>query len=359
MKSPIMTFLFFLPLAAHLACANDPDTGMKPIVLRSSGGFAVGGSVITNPDNATQTLSCDHGYMEYFLPWSRRKTSLVMWHSSGTQIFQNRFDGGEGYKDMFLRKDYPVYLWEGPRIGRANWPCVSTNYTPAYLDPSNFWAWNFGPTFKQWWPDTQFPRDNDEAWNQATRARVPEYDTEDNVILHAQSAAIAADSGKVGSDIVYVTNSAAGFRALLATTLSNSTNIRGIVAYECIGSVFPEGTTGIPATDGTPKGYFGPQFVSEDDFRKLARLSVVQFVWGDHRGADGAGNPLTQFLNVTRYCAEIINKFGGNAEVLLLGDEAGLKGSSHLAFADMDNAKVGALLDGLLKKNGLDGYTHR
>jgi len=356
----MMAFLFFVPLAAHLACAKFPDleTRMKPIVLSSSGGFAVGGSVIANPNNATQTLSCDHGYMEYFLPWTRRKASLVMWHSSGTQAFQNRFDGGEGYKDMFLRKDYPVYLWEGPRIGRANWPCVSTTYTPAYLDPTNFWAWNFGPTFKQWWPDTQFPKDDDEAWNQATRARIPEYDTEENVVLHAQSAAIAADSGKVGSDIVYVTNSAAGFRAMLATTLSNSTNIRAIVAYECIGSVFPEGTTGIPATDGTPIGYYGPRFVSEHDFQKLARLAAVQFVWGDHRGADGTGNPLTQYLAVTRYLAETINRYGGNAEVLLLGDDAGLKGSSHLPFADMDNAKIGALLEELLRKNGLDGYAH-
>lgn len=37
-----------------------------------------------------------------------------MWHSCSTQVWQNRWDGGEGYKDMFLRRDYPVYLWDGP-----------------------------------------------------------------------------------------------------------------------------------------------------------------------------------------------------------------------------------------------------
>lgn len=111
----------------------------KPIVLDSSGGFTVGGSVLTSSFDPNSTLSCDHGYMESFLPWSPRKTSLVMWHSSGTQTFQNRFDGGEGYKDMFLRRDYPVYLWEGPRIGRANWPCVATSYFPQIgVDQVNF-----------------------------------------------------------------------------------------------------------------------------------------------------------------------------------------------------------------------------
>lgn len=325
-------------------------------MLDSSGGFAVGGTVIVNPENETQTLSCDHGYMEYFIPWTPRKTSLVMWHSSGTQTFQNRFDGGEGYKDMFLRRDYPVYLWEGPRVGRANWPCEPETFTPWYADQGNFVAWNFGPFWKQWWPDTQFPKHDAEAWNQITRNRYPEYDTYDNVVLQAQTAAVGADSGMVGSDIVYLTNSAAGLRAQLTVTLSNSSNIRAIVAYESIGCVFPEGTTDIPPVNNTLGGYFGPMFVPLEDFKKLARLSAVQFVWGDHRGADGAGNALTQFLPVTRYCAELINKYGGNAEVLMLGDDAGLKGSTHIAFADMDNHKVAGLLDDLLSKNDLDGY---
>ncbi|KAI0844971.1 hypothetical protein F5Y00DRAFT_266064 [Daldinia vernicosa] len=39
-----------------------------------------------------------------------------MWHSSTTQVWQNRWGGGEGYKDMFLRRGYPVYLWDGPRV---------------------------------------------------------------------------------------------------------------------------------------------------------------------------------------------------------------------------------------------------
>ena len=69
-----------------------------------------------------------------------------MWHSSSTQVWQNRWDGGEGYKDMFLRRRYPAYLWDGPRVGRANWGCASHTYTPNNSsDQGNFTAWVFGP----------------------------------------------------------------------------------------------------------------------------------------------------------------------------------------------------------------------
>ena len=114
-------------------------------MLDRSGGFVIGGKVIVNPANPNRTLSCDHGYVEYFIPSKPRKASLVMWHSSSTQVWQNRWDGGEGFKDMFLRRNYPVYLWDGPRVGRANWGCEAHTYTPTYLDQGNFTAWKFGP----------------------------------------------------------------------------------------------------------------------------------------------------------------------------------------------------------------------
>lgn len=67
-----------------------------------------------------------------------------MWHSCSTQVWQNRWDGDEGYKDMFLRHNYPVYLWDGPWVGRANWNCKPINYVPAYRDQGNFVIWNIG-----------------------------------------------------------------------------------------------------------------------------------------------------------------------------------------------------------------------
>ncbi|PSN68184.1 alpha/beta-hydrolase [Corynespora cassiicola Philippines] len=315
------------------------------LLLEKSGGFQIGGKIIHNPLNPNQTLSCDHGYVEYFIPWHPRKTSIVMWHSSSTQVWQNRWDGGEGYKDMFLRRNYPVYLWDGPRVGRANWACEPTIYSPSYQDQANFWAWNFGPSFKNWWPDVQFPTEDERAWQQATSARYVEYDTKANVELQSDAAAIAADSGRMGKDIVYVTNSAGGLRAMMAATKANSTNIKAIVTYESVGYVFPDNAN---ITAGS--GGFGPFVVSLERFKKLARVPAIQFVWGDHRAENYTS------VRESRLAAQLINKYGGNAQVLKLGEDTNLKGSTHIPFADLNNKKVAKLLDEFLEDNELDVY---
>lgn len=335
------------------------DEISEPIKLYKSGGFAVGGKVISNPTNPNQTLSCDHGYMEYFIPWRPRRTSLVMWHSSSPQGWQNNWAGGEGFKDKFLRREYPVFLWDGPRVGRANWSCEPISYVPAYRDQGNFTAWLFGPMQPagwpkpgDWFPGVQFPTESAEAWNQATRARYDEFDTGANIQLQTDMAAIGADSGKLGDNIVYLTNSAGGLRAMVTTTKAKKRNIAGIVTYESIGYVFPAGDPEAPpaCTDPGPACAFGPIHVPLADFKKLARLGAIQFVWGDNR-------PETdRFVMQSRLAAKLINRYGGNAKVLVLGRDAGLWGSTHIPFADLDNEKVAKLLDRFLKQNRLDGY---
>ena len=339
--------LLLAALASRVVPAVTQESGppQRPIILSNSGGFHIGGKVLHDPERPNQTLTCDHGYVEYFKPWQPRKTSLFLWHSSSTQVWQNRWDGGEGFKDKFLRREYPVYMWDAPRLGRASWNCEATNYTPGYRDQGNFVAWNFGPAYGQWWPGVQFPTEDAEAWSQATGARYPEYDTVENVHLQSQAAAVAADSGKVGHDIVYLTNSAAGLRALMTTIKSNGTNIKGIVAYEPIGMVFPDSAGVQPVNSG-----FGPLVVPSEDFMKLTKLKGIQFVWGDNRDES------FPFLEMSRQVADLINKNGGNADVFRLGDEAGLKGSTHIAFADMDNEKIAEALDTFLAQNKLDDY---
>jgi hypothetical protein len=53
------------------------------------------GKVITKPGDPSQTLSCDHSYVEYFIPVQWRSVGLIMWHSSSTKVWENRWDGGE------------------------------------------------------------------------------------------------------------------------------------------------------------------------------------------------------------------------------------------------------------------------
>lgn len=192
----------------------------------------------------------------------------------------------------------------------------------------------------------QFPVNDTEAWQQATSARYQEYDTFENVQLASRAAAVAADSGKVGHSIVYLTNSAAGLRAQLTATRSNTTNIKGIVAYESIGYVFPDN---INIRQNNFSG-FGPVIVPLDDFKKLAKLRGIQFVWGDHRRVNDS------YVLQSRRVAQLINQYGGNASVLMLAEDAGLKGSTHIPFADLDNDKVASLLDRFLHRTGLDRY---
>ncbi|KAK4184571.1 hypothetical protein QBC35DRAFT_505698 [Podospora australis] len=316
----------------------------KAILLEKSGGFHVAGSVLTNPQNRNMTLHCDHGYMEYFIPWKPRATSLVMWHSAHMQVWQNRWDGGIGFKDLFLSRDYPVFLWDAPRLGRANWGCVPYYYQPSYWDQTNFVGWQFGERWPVWHEGVQFPTENKEAWNQATRSRYIEFDTHENMLLQSHAAAVAADSGKLGESVVILTNSVAGLRGQMTAVMSNTTNVKGIVAYESYGYVYPDN-----ANITEVKGGFGPVVVPLEDFKKLTKVKI-QFVWGDYR------KPNDTWLVQCRRAVNLINLYGGDASMLFLAEEAGLKGSTHSAMADLDNDKVAEQLDKFLRKHKLDRH---
>lgn len=132
-----------------------------------------------------------------------------------------------------------------------------------------------------------------------------EYDTLEDVQLHSDAAAIAADSGKTGSDIVYPTNSAGVLRAQLTAIKATRSNIKGLVTYESMGYVFPDN---VNITSG--RGGFGPVVVPLEEFKKFTKLKAIQFVWGDHRPVNASS------VQESRLAAKLINQYGGNAKVL-------------------------------------------
>ena len=325
--------------ASAIASAQDASS---PITIEKQGSFAVGGKVVGDP--VSSSLHCDHGVVEYQIPPSARAVNLLMWHSASAVAWQNRWDGGEGFQSIFLRRGYPVYIWDGPRVGRGNWGCAATAYEPGPgRDQANFAAWRFGTTYPNWFDGVQFPKDDPEAWNQAMRARYQEFDTIANAQLESDAAAKLAD--RIGPTVA-LTNSAGGLRALL--TAMKSDNIVGIVAYENVGYVYPPGEG-----PGTPVGPFGPVEVPLAEFRKLTRVPM-QMVWGDNVDKSERYSPT---LVESRRFVELVNKHGGKAEVLVL-PEAGLTGNTHIPFADLNNVAVADLLSQFLREHDLDARAH-
>jgi hypothetical protein len=309
-----------------------------PMMIERQGSFSAGGRVLGDPGQAS--LSCDHGFMEFQIPVHARRTALILWHSSSTAAWQNRWDGGEGYQSIFLRRGFPVYLWDGPRVGRANWGCADVTYKATLgRDQQNFVAWRFGTKYPDFFPGVQFPTKDLKAYDQAMRARYDEFDTPENALLQADAAAKAID--QVGPSVL-VTNSAGGWRALLAALKTDK--VRGIVAYENPGYVFPDGQ----GPQRAP-GPMGPIHVPLGEFKRLTRFPI-QFVWGDNidksKSWPGA-------LDLCRQFVEIVNANGGHAEILQL-PSVGLKGNTHLPFADLNNVAVADQLSLFLKRNKLD-----
>lgn len=316
-----------------------PAETPPPIAIARQGSFAAGGTILG--EGGETTLHCDHGFVEYQVPAGARSVALFLWHSSSVAVWQNRWDGGEGFQSLLLRRGFPVYLWDGPRVGRANWGCEDYTYEArAGRDQQNHVSsWRFGPTWGEWYPGVQFPTHDAAAFDQAMRARYDEFDVIANARLEAAAAAKALD--RIGPSVL-VTNSAGGLRALLAATQSDK--VKAIVAYENPGYLFPEGE----ATDQRDSP-FGPLHVSREDFLKLTRVPM-QFVWGDNLDK----SPLWQSrLEQCRAFVALINANGGQAEILVLPDK-GLRGNTHMPFADMNNAAVVELLAEFLAAKGLD-----
>jgi hypothetical protein len=306
------------------------------VAIARQGSFEAGGKVIGDP--ATSSLVCDHGHVEYQIPVAAKSTALFLWHSSSAAVWQRTWDGGEGYQMKLLRAGYPTYLWDGPRVGRANWGCEDYSYKAQVgRDQGNFGAWRFGPAFGEFYPGIQFPAGDRAALEQANRARYNEFDTVANAQLETDAAAKAMD--RVGPAVL-LTNSAGGFRALL--TRLKSDQVKGIVAYENPGYVLPD--TMEPKIAAGP---FGPVYVPEAEFARLTEIPI-QLVWGDHIEDSPSW---ANFFALSQQFAKAVNDRGGHVEVLRLSD-AGLKGNTHIPFADTNNDEVAKLLFAWLEHNG-------
>ena len=133
----------------------------------------------------------------------------------------------------------------------------------------------------------------------------------------------------------------------------NNTEVKGVVALEPGGFVFPEGE--VPeALPGLTGGLAGVS-VPVDKFMELTCKPVVIY-FGDYipdSGATtlGASNWEVR-LKMARKFVDAINRHGGNATLVEL-PKIGIRGNSHFLMQELNNDVIASNVAEWLSNNGL------
>jgi hypothetical protein len=334
------------------------DLGERPVTIAAQGSFAIGGTLVTgegrfdprDPMNpAGQTLHGDHARISFQIPVDARPLPLLFWHGwwVDSSCWDTTPDGREGFRTLFLRRGFPVYLLDQPRRGSAG---KTTAATPATTEPNEQWFFN---QFRLGlWPDLyeggQFASDP-AALEQFFRAMVPDtgpLDTE--VIVAGASAAI----DRIGP-LVLVTHSHAGGFGWLAQLRND--NVRAVVSIEPgSGFLFPEGE--LPDAMPSSNGALEPVPVPAEQFQALTRVPIVVY-YGDNiptEPTDIAGRDNWRVrVAMARLWVDAINRHGGDATFVSL-PEQGIHGNTHFAFGDLNNLEVADRIAAFLAEKNLD-----
>jgi len=329
----------------------------KPIQITEQGSFAVGGTVKQNPGTFNtitrtpegQTFHGDHAYVFYQVPVKAHKYPIVMWHGIGqfSKTFETTPDGREGFQNIFLRRNYSVYLIDQPRRGNASRSMAEGTITPT--PDEQFWFNTFRVgEWPDFFPGVQFSKDP-EALNQYFRQMVPNVGPID---INVNVDAVSALFDKIGDGIL-LTHSHSGGMGWL-TAIKNQ-NIKAVVSYEPgSGFVFPEGE--VPEALESSSGLLEPVSISMDDFMKLTKIPIIIY-YGDNIPTSPDPNPGTDGwrvrLEMARIWRDTVNKHGGDVTVVHL-PEIGIKGNTHFPFSDLNNVEIADLLSAWLKEKGLD-----
>lgn len=358
---------WFLSLASLLvAGAVFPGTGavraeaQKPIVLKTMGSLFFGGNVKTLENGVT--FHGDHGYAQYYIPADSRTLPIVMWHGIGQsgKTFESTPDGREGYQAILPRRDWSVYIMDQPRRGRAGRTLAGAGeaVSPTVLHESAAWdAFRFGlwlpPAGPTVFPHVQMPMDG-AAIDQFFRQQTPDTGREpDKKSLGETAAQLLAMTGPA----ILLTHSRSGQYGW-ATAMEAPELVRAVVAYEPGHYVFPEGE--IP--EDIPRGSLHvasmeTPTVPVEEFEKLTRMPIL-VVFGDNIATDVSPVYNSEVWRASslrgRQFVAAVNRHGGDARIVFL-PELGLRGNTHVPFADLNNLQVADHLEAWLGEKGLDG----
>jgi len=273
----------------------------------------------------------------------------VMWHGVGqfSKTWETTPDGREGYQNIFLRRNFPVYVMDQPRRGNAGRSTVPATIDPVPDEQQWFNIFRVG-VWPKYYDGVQFAQDA-ATLNQYFRSMTPSIGTID---INVTTDAAAALFNKIGYGIL-VTHSHSGGMGWI--TAIKSQKVKAIVSYEPgSGFLFPEGE--VPQPMASSAGALEGSSIPMQDFMKLTKIPIVIY-YGDNipekpsnnSGADG----WRARLQMARLWRDMVNKYGGDVTVVHL-PEAGIKGNTHFPFSDLNNIEVADLMSKWLKDKGLD-----
>lgn len=336
----------------------------KPIVLKTMGALFFGGTVTSKPDG--DTFHGDHGYAQYYVPQNARRHPLIMWHGIGQsgKTFESTPDGREGFMQILTRRDWPVYIIDQPRRGRAGRteaPRQEAGLVPTIMrESSAFNAFRLGlwvpPQPAAFFPNVQFPQDPttmDQFFRQQTpdtgeEPRTPEY--------RAFMGETAAKLFEMTGPGILITHSNSGQYGW-ETGMAAPELVKAIVAYEPGAMAFPEGERpeDIPWKAAGVETAMAPRMVPMEKFLNLTKMPIL-IIYGDNIATEPSEVFNTDVWRMAstraRQFVETVNRHGGDAKLVML-PEIGIRGNTHIPFADLNNLDIADHLEQWLWEKGL------
>lgn len=335
----------------------------KPITLKTMGSLYFGGTVAESSNGGT--FHADHGYAQYYIPLNSRNYPLVMWHGIGQsgKTYESTPDGREGYQAIFARRDWPVYIIDQPRRGRAGRTQAGPNTSIPPVLAAEYGAWNAFrvgtwryPEKPNFYPGVQFPQDG-YSIDQFLRQQTPDTGEEPwTPEYRTNMGQTAAELFRATGPGILITHSKSGIYGW-ETAMATPELVKAVVAYEPGHVVFPEGEIPGPVPgDETLNQSVAPIAVPLEKFKKLTRMPIL-IVYGDFIPTEPSPVADADFWRGAsiraRQFAEAVNRHGGDARFVSLPD-IGIKGNTHFPFADLNNIEIADHLEAWLHEKKLD-----
>jgi pimeloyl-ACP methyl ester carboxylesterase len=317
------------------------------------------------------TYHGDHGYAQYFTPQNARDTAIILWHGVGQsgRSWESTPDGREGFWQILTRQDWPIYIIDQPRRGRAGRfifdPAEHEEGAHPTLD-SEASAWNVfrlgpwdPPNAPEFFPGLQFPTD-EPSIHQFLRQQIPNTGPEpfpDAEHREFMGDAVAQLVDVTGPSVLMCHSHSAQYAWV--TAMNRPDQVKAIVAIEPGEFAFPDvdPPPDIPTHDELLASFMAPQLVPAERFDVLTRQPIL-VILGDNITVEPHTNYGVELWRIVRERAQqfvaTVNRRGGDATYLELPD-AGLKGNTHFAMSDLNNVEVAQIVTDFLGSKGLDG----